>query len=44
MFGDVNDSESDVAKALNEAGNENVYALHDYGDHPSVRYILRTAK
>lgn len=44
MFGDINDPESKVRKAMDAAGEENVYTLPDTGAHPSVRYILRGAK
>lgn len=44
MFGDVNDPDSDVSKAIREAGKENVYSLKDTGNKPSNRYILRNAK
>lgn len=44
MFGDINDPESEISIKLKEAGNENVYSLRDFGNGPSVRYILRNAK
>lgn len=44
MYGDINDPESNVSKAIAEAGEENVYALKDMGTNPSARYILRNAK
>ena len=44
MYGDINDPESIVSKAIAEAGEENVYALKDMGTNPSARYILRNAK
>lgn len=40
FFGDIDDPESDVSKAVAAAGPENVYALPDSGNHPTVRYIL----
>ena len=40
LFGDIDDPNSDVSKALKEAGSANVHALPDVGNHPSVRYIL----
>ncbi len=40
IFGDVEDPESDVSKALAAAGDENVHAFADKGTQPSVRYIL----
>ena len=40
-WGDVNDPDSEVSKLLREAGEEHVYALRDFGNHPSARYILR---
>lgn len=42
-FGDINDPESEVYKLLAEAGEEHVYHLPDSGNHPSARYILKTA-
>lgn len=42
--GDINDPESEVSKLLKEAGEENVYTLRDFGNGPTVRYILRHAK
>ncbi|MDF2655550.1 MAG: [NiFe]-hydrogenase apoprotein ferredoxin-type subunit [Bacillota bacterium] len=44
MFGDINDPESEVSVKLKEAGSENVHSLRDFGNGPSVRYILRKAK
>lgn len=44
LFGDINDPESDVSKALAAAGEENVYALKDFGNKPAGRFILRNAK
>ena len=43
-FGDINDPNSDVSKLLQEAGEENIYRLHDYGNGPSTRYILKNAQ
>ncbi len=40
LFGDIDDPESEVSKAIREAGPENVHTLADYGNHPQVRYIL----
>ncbi len=40
FFGDIDDPESDAAKAVAEAGPENVHSMPDYGNKPSVRYIL----
>lgn len=40
FFGDIDDPGSDVSKVLKEAGNDNVHAMPDVGNHPSVRYIL----
>ena len=40
LFGDIDDPESNVSKALKEAGPENVHSLPDTGNHPTVRYIL----
>ena len=40
FFGDLDDPESDVSKAIREAGPENVHHLPDTGNHPTVCYIL----
>ena len=40
-WGDLNDPESEVSRLLAEAGEEHVFALRDFGNHPSARYILR---
>lgn len=42
LFGDINDSGSDVSKAIEEAGSGNVHSLPDVGNEPSVRYILHS--
>ncbi len=39
IFGDMDDPNSDVSRALKDAG-KNVHTLADVGNHPSVRYIL----
>ncbi len=44
MFGDVSDPNSEVSKLLKEAGDDNVHSFKDFGNGPSVRYILRKAK
>ena len=43
LYGDINDPESVVSKAIKEAGEEHVYALPDSGNKPSGRFILRNA-
>lgn len=43
MVGDIEDPESIVSKKLAEAGEENIYHLRDFGNKPSVCYILRYA-
>ncbi len=43
MVGDIDDPQSNVSRRLAEAGPENVYQLRDFGNKPSVRYILRHA-
>lgn len=43
MFGDINDPDSEVSKAIREAGPENVYALKDFGNGPAGRFILKNA-
>lgn len=43
-FGDINDPDSEVSRLLAEAGEENIYALEDFGNKPSGRFILRNAK
>lgn len=40
FFGDIDDPESDVAKAVAAAGPENVHSMPDMGNKPTVRYIL----
>lgn len=40
IWGDAEDPESDVAKALAAADPGAVHSLADTGSHPSVRYIL----
>ena len=40
FFGDIDDPESDVSKAVAAAGAENVHSLPDMGNKPTVRYIL----
>jgi len=42
IFGDIDDPDSDVSKALRNAGRDSVHALPDAGNHPSVRYILHS--
>ena len=42
--GDVNDPDSEVSRLLRETGEEHIYQLRDFGNHPSVRYILRNDK
>jgi Fe-S-cluster-containing dehydrogenase component len=42
--GDINDPDSEVSKLLREAGEENVYKLKDFGNKPTVCYILRNDK
>lgn len=45
FFGDLDDPDSDAAKALKKAGSDNVHSMPDVGNHPSSRYIMhrRTA-
>ena len=40
FFGDIDDPNSDVSKAIKAAGPENVHSMPDTGNHPTVRYIL----
>lgn len=44
LYGDRNDPDSAVSKALREVGAEHVHALPDPGNRPSGRFILRNAK
>lgn len=39
--GDINDPDSEVSRLLREAGEEHVYTLRDFGNKPTVRYILK---
>lgn len=43
LYGDLNDENSEVSKALREAGQDHVFALKDFGGQPSGRFILRKA-
>ena len=40
FFGDLDDPESDAAKALRQAGSDSVHAMPDVGNHPTARYIM----
>lgn len=40
IVGDLDDPNSNVSKAIKEAGEENVHYLPDVGNHPSTAYIL----
>ena len=40
FFGDIDDPSSAPAKAVAAAGAENVHSMPDYGNRPSVRYIM----
>ncbi|MGG0717237.1 4Fe-4S dicluster domain-containing protein [Robertmurraya massiliosenegalensis] len=42
IFGDLDDPNSDVSKAIKEAGSENVHALVDIGNKPKTRYIMHS--
>jgi Fe-S-cluster-containing dehydrogenase component len=42
LFGDLDDPNSDVSKALEKAGSENVHSLVDIGNKPKTRYILHS--
>lgn len=39
--GDINDPDSDVSKLLRDTEEKNIHMMHDFGNKPSVRYILR---
>lgn len=39
--GDINDPDSEVSQLLKKAGKENIYTLRDFGNKPSVYYILK---
>ena len=41
MFGDINDPESEVSRAIKKAGADHVYALADFGNKPMGRFILQ---
>ena len=40
FFGDLDDPDSDAAKALKKAGSDSVHKMPDVGNHPTVRYIM----
>jgi len=40
-YGDINNPESEVSKLLAQTDPEKIYTLRDFGNSPSVRYILR---
>lgn len=42
--GDISDPNSDVSKLIADAGAGNVYSLRDFGNGPSVKYILKNDK
>jgi len=42
LYGDINDPDSKVSKAIAEAG-DNVYSLQDKGNKPVGKFILRNA-
>lgn len=45
IFGDINDPDSDVSKALSDVDEKYIYAFQDEkGVIPTVRYILRSAE
>lgn len=43
IFGDAEDPESDVSKALAEADSDAVHSMPDVGNGPSIRYILHSS-
>lgn len=44
LYGDINDPESAVSKALEMAGEEHIYSLKDFGNRPAGKFILRNAR
>lgn len=40
-FGDLDDPESEVSRLLASVPAEKVHSLRDFGNGPSIRYILR---
>ena len=42
--GDINDTDSEVSRLLRDTPAEFIHTLRDFGNAPSVRYILRSAK
>ena len=42
LFGDLDDPDSEVSRALAEAGDENIHSLPDVGNRPSIKYLLHT--
>ena len=43
LFGDAEDPESDVSKALAEVDPDAVHSMPDVGNGPSIRYILHSS-
>lgn len=43
-FGDLDDPESEVSRLLASVPAEKVHSLRDFGNGPSIRYILRRDK
>ena len=43
-YGDINDPDSDVSKLLAETDPAHIHTLRDFGNAPTVRYILRHAE
>ena len=41
--GDLDDPDSTVCRMIEDAGPQNVHQLRDFGNHPTTRYILRSA-
>ena len=44
IYGDLDDPNSAISKALKEAGSKNVHSLADVGNKPLGRYILKKFK
>ena len=42
--GDINDPDSEVSKLLADASEDQIFTLQDFGNTPTVRYIVKNEK